>query len=77
MNDRLRARAPPTDADAWTEATVRAVRREGQEYVVTVEPGGERVEVRLSAALFDLFAGRVDRPVEEPADVVGVTAWYR
>lgn len=76
MYDRIRAKPPATDVDRWTEATVRAVRFDGDHgrYVVTVDDGSE---VRVKEAVFELFAGRLDRAVESPEDVVGATAWYR
>lgn len=76
MHDRIRARPPATDPDRWTETTVRAVRVDADHgrYVVTVDDG---TEVRVTEAVFELFAGRLDRPVDDPEDVVGAAAWYR
>jgi hypothetical protein len=76
VNDRIRAKPPATDADRWTETTVRAVRCDGDggRYVVTVDDG---TEVRVTEAVFELFAGRLDRSVGSPEDAVGATAWYR
>ncbi len=76
MNDRIRAKPPATEADRWTETTIRAVRfddTQGQ-YVITVTDG---TEVRVSQAVFELFVGRLERPVDTPEDAVGATAWYR
>ena len=76
VNDRIRAKPPATDADRWTETTVRAVRFDDTHgrYAVTVADG---TEVTVSRALFELFAGRLERPVDDPEDAVGATAWYR
>lgn len=79
MHDRLRARPPTTDADAWTEATVREVARGEGGFEVTVAPanGGEPVVVTVTAAIFELFAGRLEPPAERPAEAVGATVWFK
>lgn len=76
MNDRIRAKPPATEADRWTETTVRAVRFDDTRgrYVLTVADG---TEVTVTEAVFELFASRLERPVDAPADAVGATAWYR
>lgn len=69
-NDRIRAKAPTTDVDRWRRGTVREVTEAGGEVRVTVESeGGETVDVTVTPAVYDLFAGRVaaDDPVGEPA----------
>lgn len=71
MHDRLRAKPPTTEVDAWTEATVVAVAATESGHVVTVDGPEGTVEVALEGGLYDLFAGRVD------GDVLGSRCWYR
>ncbi|WP_255195895.1 hypothetical protein [Halorarius litoreus] len=71
MHDRLRAKPPTTDTEAWTEATVLTVDQTQSGHVVTVDGPDGVVEVTLEGALFDLFSSRVD------GDVVGSPCWYR
>lgn len=79
MHDRIRARPPPTATDDWTEGVVRHVERDGSGYVVHVAPDGRETttEVTVTEAIYDLFTGRLDRPVDTPADVAGATVWFR
>lgn len=82
MNDRIRAKPPTTDVDTWTEAVVRDVTRAEGGFEVTVvadATGGraETVTVTVTAAIFDLFTGRLDREVDAPTDVVGATIWFK
>jgi hypothetical protein len=79
VNDRIRAKPPTTDVDSWTEAVVREVARSEGGFEVSVAPtdGTESAVVTVTAAIFDLFTGRLDRDVDTPADVVGATVWFR
>lgn len=79
VHDRLRARPPATDVDAWREGTLRAVTSSEGGYTVTVLPtdAAEPVEVRVTAAIFDLFTGRLPGEVETASDAVGATVWFR
>jgi hypothetical protein len=82
VHDRLRARPPPTDVDAWTEAVVREVARTEGGFEVTVAPtpaeaGAASVVVTVTAAIFDLFTGRLNRDIDGPEDVVGATVWFK
>jgi hypothetical protein len=82
VHDRLRARPPTTEVDDWTEAVVREVARTEGGFEVTVAPaaggtGTAPVVVTVTAAIFDLFTGRLDRSVDAPVDAVGATVWFR
>ena len=68
--------------DAWTEAVVREVARTEGGFEVTVTPaaaetGAAPVVVTVTAAIFDLFTGRLDRAVDGPEDAVGATVWFK
>lgn len=79
MHDRIRAKPPTTDVEDWTEATVRAVRRTEGGVAITVAPtnASETVEITVTGAIFDLFTGRLEWAVTDPADAVGATVWVK
>ena len=79
MADRIRARPPPTDGDRWAEGRVTSVTHDDTHgrYVVRVETEDGEATVRVTPAIYDLFTGRLERPAETPADVVGATVWVR
>jgi hypothetical protein len=72
VHDRLRAKPPTTEPDRWRSGTVVAAGNRNGDVVVTVETGGERVEVTVTDAVFELVSGRV-----EATDPVGETVWFR
>lgn len=80
MNDRLRAQAPPPTDEGWRAGVVRRVDRRDSGYVVTVVPDDgteDTVDVTVSAAVYDLFTGRLDRPVDTPDDAVDAPVWFK
>jgi hypothetical protein len=78
MTDRLRAKPPTVEVDSWTRCTVEDVTTgEGAVRVTVVPRTGAPVDLRLSQAQFDLFAGRVEGTGDAPQDTLGTTAWFR
>lgn len=73
MHDRIHAREPTHDRDAWREGTVRAAEQRDGHWVVTVAADGERVELRTTLAVRDLVRSRLPAP-DSP---VGQRVWFR
>lgn len=79
MADRLRARPPTTDVDSWRSGTLVGVSDVENGKRATIEPEdpgddskGDTVEVTVTDAVFELFAGRIER-----SDPVGETVWFK
>lgn len=79
-DDRLRAKPPTTDVESWDRGTVRDVVHAGGRVTVTVTPddGSGSVELSVTAAIYDLFAGRLDPADRDDEDVLPeTTVWFR
>lgn len=76
-HDRVHAREPSHHVDRWTPGTVTGIETRDGHCVLTVEDGGDSVEVELTLTLAvrDLFLGRLD--VEDGASPVGERVWFR
>jgi hypothetical protein len=71
-HDRIHAREPTQDPENWREGVVeRAEERDGH-WVVTVDAGGERVELTTTLAIRDLVTSRLPDP-----SPVGQRVWFR
>ncbi len=74
--DRIRAKRPTHDLEAWQVGTIERVDdRDGHCAVDVSTPDGQRVTLTVSPELRDLFVRRLDlEPGETP---VGERVWYR
>jgi hypothetical protein len=74
-HDRIHAREPTHDREAWRVGTVRAVSERDGHWVVTVEPAdGERVDLTTTLAIRDLVRSRLPEPDASP---VGQQVWFQ
>jgi hypothetical protein len=81
MNDRIRAQPPATDIDSWTKAVVLNIHRGEGELEITVLPTesdhSETAVISVTPAVFDLFTGRLEPPVDGFAEVLDATVWVK
>lgn len=74
-HDRIHAREPTHDREAWRVGTVRAATERDGHWVVTVEPDeGERVGLTTTLAIRDLVRSRLPEPDASP---VGQRVWFQ
>jgi len=74
-HDRIHAREPTHDREAWRVGTVRAATERDGHWVVTVETDeSERVELTTTLAICDLVYSRLPEPEESP---VGQRVWFQ
>lgn len=66
VKDRLRAKKPPENDDRWRKCKIIEIGNQ----IVKIEDKGEKIDLKLTAELIDLFESRVQ------GDTEGSTAWY-
>ena len=74
-HDRIHAREPTHDREAWRVGTVRSAAERDGHWVVTVEAAdGERVTLTTTFAIRDLVRSRLPEPDASP---VGQRVWFQ